>query len=138
MNDELLNLFSIAKEAANKAYSPYSKYNVGAVLVAKDGKLFTGCNIENQGIMSICAERVAFVKAISEGYKEFDKIVVVGRGKEENAFSIDTYPCGYCRQFMKEFCDNDFKIYVGDGNTIKEYTLNDLLPHSFEKKDELM
>lgn len=121
-------LIETAKKARKNSYSPYSNYKVGCALLTKSGKIFTGCNIENNGIMSICAERVAFTKAISEGEKEFECILVLG-GKEDLQY---TSPCGYCRQFMSEFCDKDFAIYMyyGDNNIVKK-TLNQLFPDSF-------
>lgn len=94
------------------------------------GKIYSGCNIENHGIMAICAERVAFTKAISEGEKEFEYIVVCG-GKNINELE-DCLPCGYCRQFMSEFVDQNFKIYaLGPKDKITPYTMNDLLPNNF-------
>ena len=123
---------SKAIETRNNAYAPYSKYKVGACLKTKSGKLYVGCNIENNGIQSICAERVAFVKAISEGEKEFDSIVVVS-GKEGQEELDMGMPCGYCRQFMQEFVEKDFKIivYQSEENR-KTYTMEELLPHSFK------
>lgn len=128
---DLSKEIEIAKNIRKNAYAPYSKYYVGCTLKASSGKLYYGCNIENYGIQSICAERVAFVKAISEGEKNFDYIVVCG-GSNLNSLE-NCLPCGYCRQFMNEFVDESFKIYnvLEDGN-IKEYTLQDLLPHSFK------
>lgn len=94
------------------------------------GKIYSGCNIENDGIMSICAERVAFVKAISEGERAFKYIVVCG-GKDINQLE-DCLPCGVCRQFMSEFTDKDFIIYaLGKNDKITQYSLQDLLPHNF-------
>lgn len=119
----------IAKKASQNACSPYSGFQVGACLVTKQGKIYTGCNIENHGIQSICAERVAFVKALSEGEREFVAIAVVGKKKEEEEF-IQTLPCGYCRQFMAEYVTPDFRIITQE-NT---YTMQELLPHSFEVK----
>lgn len=95
----------IAKKAQENAYVPYSNFKVGAVLITKEGKIYTGCNVENHGIMSICAERVAFTKAISEGERNFTKILVIG-DKDY------TTPCGYCRQFMSEFVNKEFEIYT--------------------------
>lgn len=120
----------LATEARLNAYAPSSKFFVGAALRTKSGKVYTGCNIENQGIQSICAERVAFAKAISEGHKDFESIVVVGAPEGEQAI-FECLPCGYCRQFMSEFVDQNFKIYTIDNNNIKEYTIDDLLPHRF-------
>ena len=117
-----MELMEKAIEAKNNSYSPYSNFKVGAALLTKDNKIYTGCNIESVSYTpTCCAERVAFYKAISEGNKEFKAI----------AISSDTeycYPCGVCRQVMSEFCDDDFKIYVGD----KEYSLKELLPYSFD------
>lgn len=124
----LEELIKIAKEARQNSYSPYSNYKVGCALLAKGGKIYSGCNIENDGIMSICAERVAFVKAISEGEKEFEALLVVG-GKEE---LIYTSPCGYCRQFISEFCDKDFAIYMCyEDDKIEKKTIEELLPDNF-------
>ena len=127
---EIEKAFEKAKEAMQKAYSPYSNFCVGATLVTKEGKAYTGCNIENHGIMSICAERVAFLKAISEGEKNFSYIVVVASKRKEKL--EPTIPCGYCRQFMSEFVSEDFKIYVlDDKENIKEYKMSELLPENF-------
>lgn len=115
-------LIKIAKQARQNAYVPYSDFKVGAALKTKQGKIYTGCNIENHGIMSICAERVAFVKAISEGEKEFESITVAAN---------EGTPCGYCRQFMSEFVDKDFKIYIVKENKTEEYTMEELLPYNF-------
>lgn len=120
----------LVNEARKKAYSPYSHYTVGAVLVCKNGKKYTGCNIENGGIQAICAERTAFCKAISEGEKEFDYIVVTGGKTGEEPEKC--LPCGYCRQFINEFVDKNFKIYSIYNNTVKEYTIEDLLPEAFK------
>lgn len=120
----------VAKSALKTSYAPYSNYHVGAALVSKNGKIYSGCNIENHGIMAICAERVAFTKAISEGEKDFDYIVVCG-GKNENNLD-NCLPCGYCRQFMTEFVDENFKIYaLGPNDKITPYSISDLLPHNF-------
>lgn len=120
----------IAKSALETSYAPYSNYHVGAALVCKNGKIYSGCNIENHGIMAICAERVAFTKAISEGEKDFNFIVVCG-GKDINNLD-NCLPCGYCRQFMTEFVDDDFKIYaLGPNDKITPYFMKDLLPHNF-------
>ena len=94
-------------------------------------EIYKGCNIENSNFVSgCCAEKTAFVKAISEGETKFDSIAIVG-GKE----NIDEFclPCGSCRQIMNEFCDKDFKIYVSNNKEIKVYTLEELLPYSFNE-----
>lgn len=121
-----------AKRAIKNSYSPYSNYIVGSVLVTKDNKLFLGCNVENAGIQSICAERVAFTNAISGGYKDFKEILVIGKNNDDK-YLKETLPCGYCRQFMCEFCDRDFKIitYNENNKEFKEYKLEELLPFNF-------
>ncbi len=124
---------SIAKAVRQNSYAPLSHYFVGAALKCKSGKIYSGCNIENSGIMSICAERVAFSKAISEGEKDFEYIVVCGGSSLDNLQHCT--PCGYCRQFITEFVDKDFKIYLLEpDDKILEYTISDLLPHSFALK----
>ena len=119
----------LAKEAKLNSHSPYSNFQVGAALRCKNGKVYKGCNVENNGIQSICAERTAFVKAISEGEKDFESITIVGGPKDGEL--EECLPCGYCRQFMSEFIDNDFKFYIAYGDKVDIYTLNDLLPHGF-------
>lgn len=119
--------FLLAQQARLNSMSSYSNFMVGSCLVTKSGKTYTGCNIENEGIQSICSERVAFVKALSEGEREFEAIYIVGGPKyvEPNEECV---PCGYCREFMSEFVDEDFKIYTTD----KEYSIKDLLPNDFK------
>lgn len=127
---EINELIENAKMARMNSHSPYSNVSVGAALLTASGKVYKGCNIENHGIMSICSERTAFLKAISEGEKEFVSIAVVmgEHGKEPHGAT----PCGYCRQFMSEFVNQDFKVYTLDQNgNIVEYTMEELLPHSF-------
>ncbi len=128
-------LIKYAIEAAKKSYSPYSNFKVGAALLTKENKVFLGCNIENAAYSpSICAERVAFTKAISEGNKEFKAIAIVG-GKDGN-FDDFCSPCGVCRQVINEFCDKDFMIILGNKNLeFKKYTLAELLPLSFDLED---
>ena len=121
----------LAKKARLNAHSPYGNYYVGAALRTKSGKVYTGCNVENHGIQGICAERTAFVKAISEGEREFESIAVVGAPVGEEP-TVKCMPCGYCRQFISEFVDKEFKIIVEDNGEIITYTINDLLPHSFD------
>ncbi|MCR5102272.1 MAG: cytidine deaminase [Butyrivibrio sp.] len=113
-------------------YTPYSKFNVGAALLTKDGKVYTGCNIENAAFTpSNCAERTAFFKAISEGDKEFVAIAVAGgpAGEEPSEYCP---PCGVCRQVMREFCGPDFEIILAKTpDDYKVYTLKELLPEGF-------
>lgn len=127
-------LVKIAVEAMAKAYTPYSNFKVGAALLAEDGEVFMGCNIENAAYSpTICAERVAFSSAVRDGKRKFSKIAVVGGMNGE--LSSFTYPCGVCRQVMREFCDDDFVLVFFDGKNIKEHTLAEILPCSFSPKD---
>ncbi len=128
LKDELI----LCTNMREKSHAPYSNYNVGATLVCKNGKKYTGCNIENHGIQGICAERTAFAKAISEGEMEFSHIVIMGGKKGEDAEKC--LPCGYCRQFMSEFVEKNFKVFNIYENKVDEYTMEDLLPYSFELK----
>ncbi len=114
-----------------KSYSPYSNCKVGAALLCKNGKIFTGANIENAAFSpTICAERVAIFKAVSEGEREFSKIAVAG-GKDGIVDGIFA-PCGVCRQVLREFCSDDFQIILGENEEeYKVVTLKDLLPLSF-------
>ncbi len=126
IKDEIM----LATDARTRAYAPHSGYTVGATLRCKNGKRYYGCNIENSGIQSICAERTAFVKAISEGEREFDCIVVIGGPKDKAPEQC--LPCGYCRQFMSEFVDENFKIYTVYDKKVEEYTMKELLPYGFK------
>lgn len=132
LDSKLKNEIEQAKKVRENAYVPYSNFKVGAVLKTKNGKIYTGCNIENNGIQSICAERVAFCKALSEGEKEFESILVIGGYDEESAMRDECLPCGYCRQFMSEFVDSNFNIYTVSKNSVKEYKISDLLPYAFK------
>lgn len=124
-------LIEIAKNAMTRAYAPYSGYKVGAALLCTDGTVFSGCNIENGAFSpSICAERTAFAKAVSEGYRDFTAIAVCG-GKDGIISGVFP-PCGVCRQVMREFCKDDFLIYMIDvGEGYETRTLKELLPDSF-------
>ena len=122
-----------AKAAMKNAYAPYSNCTVGAALLSANGKIYLGCNIENASFSpTICAERSAFAAAISAGERKFSAIAVCGgkNGVVNGAF----YPCGVCRQVIREFCPDDFPIYVLDGEEIRSLTLKDLLPHSFSNE----
>ncbi len=127
-------LTEAAKTAMQASYSPYSGFKVGAALLTKGGKLYTGCNIENAAYTpTVCAERVAFFSAVSDGEREFEAIAIVG-GKDGRISSF-TYPCGVCRQVMREFCTDDFLIVLFDGKNYTEHTLSELLPSSFSPQD---
>ena len=120
-----------AVEAMGRAYAPYSGYLVGAALLTADGTVYQGCNIENASFTpTVCAERTAFFKAIYDGKRDFRAIAVVGgKGGTVTGFFP---PCGVCRQVMREFCRDDFEVYlVGKDNEIKALTLKDILPYSF-------
>ena len=125
-------LFLEAVAAREKAYTPYSHFQVGAALLTKSGKIYHGCNIENAAYAPTnCAERTAFFKAVSEGEREFTAIAIVaGPEGEELAF---TSPCGVCRQVMAEFCDPEtFQIIMGTKeDQLKVYRLKELLPLGF-------
>lgn len=123
-------LIQIAIKAREKSYSPYSNFKVGAALLTKSGKVFTGCNIESASYTpTICAERTALAKSVSEGYVDFYKIAIVG------SFDKISYPCGVCRQFLREFNKNLIVICAKNENEYKEYTLDQLLPNSFGPED---
>ena len=124
-------LIGMAKAAMENAYAPYSGYKVGAALLGKDGRVYTGCNIENASFSpTICAERTAFAKAVSQGCREFSAIAVCG-GKNGGIAGFFP-PCGVCRQVMREFCGEDFRIHMaGADGAIETCTLAQLLPHSF-------
>jgi len=128
MEDKLL--IKIAIEAREKSYSPYSDFKVGAAVYTKSGKIFTGCNIESASYTpTICAERVAFSKSISEGYRDIEKIAIVGSDKKIS------FPCGVCRQFMLEF-GRDIKVICAKNiDSYETYTLEELLPKSFGPED---
>ena len=127
-------LIENAIEARKMAYTPYSNYKVGAALLSSDNKIIKGCNIENAAYgPTNCAERTAFFKAVSEGVKEFSAIAIVGGVENEtDLFSGYAFPCGVCRQVMREFCDSEFEIVVARStDDYKVYTLGELLPESF-------
>ncbi|MBC5648304.1 cytidine deaminase [Christensenella tenuis] len=122
-----MKLVQLAREAAKNAYAPYSCYRVGAVILAPDGKMFCGCNVENVAFSaSICAERAAVAQAVSAGYTEFVAIAIAGSGMEM------AYPCRICRQVLAEFLRKDTKIFCA--NSVGKYevfTLEELLPYRF-------
>jgi len=123
-------LIELAKDAMQRAYVPYSGYTVGAALLCADGTVYQGCNIENASYTpTVCAERTAFFKAVSEGHRDFTAIAVCGGkgGVITGAFP----PCGVCRQVMREFCDDDFVIYMVNECGYEARTLAEILPFSF-------
>lgn len=128
---DMQTLIDQAIAARKKAYTPYSNFQVGAAVLTKNKQVFLGCNIENASYgLTNCAERTAIFKAVSEGEKEIEAIVVVG--DTEGPIS----PCGACRQVMAEFCDENTKIILTNlkGDRV-ETTINELLPGFFSSKD---
>lgn len=125
-------LIQKAIEAKKMAYAPYSQFHVGAALLGKSGKIYTGCNVENSSYPAgICGERTAISKAVSEGETEFQAIAIAGSLKDQDAEQY-CMPCGICRQVMAEFCKEDFIILAVKNETdYKEMTLGELLPESF-------
>lgn len=124
-NEELLQ---IAYKAMENAYAPYSEFKVGAALLTKDGQIYTGCNVENISYgATVCAERVAILKAVSEGQRSFAKLAIVSVNKEK------TYPCGICRQVIDEFMP-DGEIIVADNKDVEVYKADTLIPYGFHNK----
>ena len=130
-------LMALAKEAMAHAYSPYSGVKVGAALLCADGSVYQGSNIENAAYSPTnCAERTAFFKAVHDGHRQFSAIAVCG-GKD-GVIAGQFPPCGVCRQVMREFCRDDFLIYLEDAaGNISQYTLAQLLPAGFSAGDFL-
>lgn len=120
---DINNLIEMAKKASENAYAPYSNFKVGAAVLAC-GKVFTGCNVENASYgLTICAERVAIFKAVSEGCRNIKKIAIYAKSMP--------YPCGACLQVMGEFCNEDCQIIISDGKKMEKYSLAYLLPKRF-------
>lgn len=122
-------LINAAIKVRNNAYCPYSKFAVGAALRTKTGEIITGCNVENGTFgPSVCAERTAICKAISEGFSEYEAIAVVAYQEKEF-----TTPCGTCRQALSEFCSKDIPIYIAKPSPARVMvtSLYKLLPHAF-------
>ena len=129
-------LYEAAVKMRERSYAPYSRFRVGAALLAKDGTVWTGCNIENASYGACnCAERTAFFKAVSEGEKHFSAIAIAGG--PEGAETLDFCPpCGICRQVMEEFCGQDFRIILGNSaGELKVLTMAELLPYGFGPGD---
>ena len=119
-------LIELALKAREKAYCPYSNFAVGAALLCQDGTIYTGCNIESSAYTpTICAERTAVSKAVSEGHRDFVRIVIAGRSKD---FCV---PCGVCRQVLREFAPELEIICLNGAGEERVFTLPELLPHSF-------
>jgi len=120
-----------AIDMRSESYAPYSDFLVGSALLTEDGRIYTGCNIENSAFgPSICAERTAIFKAVSEGHRDFVAIAIAG-GKRDGELQYCA-PCGVCRQVMREFSKPSFKIYLAkSADDYREYTLGGLLPESF-------
>lgn len=130
-------LAALAVEAMGRAYAPYSGYQVGAALLCADGTVYQGCNIENASFSpTVCAERTAFFKALYDGKRDFVAIAVCG-GK--NGILTGAFPpCGVCRQVMREFCEDDFLVYLVESEGRWETTtLAELLPRSFSAKKHM-
>ena len=129
-------LCKLAIEAMAHAYAPYSGFKVGAALLCADGTVYQGCNIENAAYSPTnCAERTAFFKAVYDGHRDFTAIAVCG-GKDgviTGAFP----PCGVCRQVMREFCGDDFLIYLVNEKGFETVTLSDLLPFGFRAGEHM-
>ena len=130
MQEQYKALMMAAASARELAYAPYSNFCVGAALLARDGRIFTGCNVENAAYSPTnCAERTAVFKAVSEGVREFAAIAVVGGKRGE--ISPLCAPCGVCRQVLAEFCPPDFPVILGTPEDFKVYTLSEILPLAF-------
>ena len=121
-----------AVKALENSYSPYSGFKVGVALLTKDGRVFVGCNIENASYTpTVCAERTAVFKAVSEGKRTFAAIAVAGG--REGAVDGSSLPCGVCRQVLSEFCSQDFSVLIVEKEgKYREYRLDELLPHAFD------
>ena len=135
--DEIKELIKDAFDAREMAYTPYSNFKVGAALLTSNKKIYKGCNIENASFSpTICAERTAIFKAVSEGNRDFCAISIVGGKVNDTNFNYSP-PCGVCRQVMVEFCDIEkFMIIIAKSiDEYKIYTLKDLLPISFSNKE---
>jgi cytidine deaminase len=126
-----VELIEIARQAQKNAYAPYSNFKVGAALLSSQGKIFTGVNVENGSYsLTICAERTAIAKAVSEGHLKFSRIVVY------SSCSPPATPCGACRQVLNEFSPDMQVICVNNQNEINRFDLGHLLPESFSFKQE--
>ncbi|CAG9831986.1 unnamed protein product [Diabrotica balteata] len=131
LDPKIQNLINVATEARLNAYAPYSNFKVGASVMCDDGTIFSGCNVENSSFtVGLCAERCAYVKAISEGKIKFKAVVVVAH--QENSY---TTPCGACRQFMSEFGNIEVYMTKPSSSDVLVLSLDQLLPYQFETVD---
>ena len=130
---ELNELIILAKAMTKRSYAPYSNFKVGAALRGKSGKVYTGCNVENAAYSpSICAERVAFAKAVSEGERRFKAIAVCGAPEGQVPDKLCA-PCGVCRQVLSEFVEDDFKVIMFDEEKgVRAYPFKKILPYRFD------
>ena len=127
-------LIALADKAREKSYCPYSGFSVGAALLTKDGKVYTGANIENASFTpTVCAERVALFTAVHAGEVEFEAIAVVGGPTGKPAEKLFT-PCGVCRQVLLEFCKPNMRVLIGANNETLTTTLGELMPFGFGKE----
>ncbi len=128
-------LLALARRARENAYAPYSGFAVGAALLGADGRIYTGCNVENAAYpVACCAERTALFHAVAEGAREFTAIAVAG-GRVGDKAEESCPPCGVCRQALAEFCDLEtFRVYLAaPGGGVEETTLGALLPRAFAR-----
>ncbi len=122
-------LIALAAETMEQAYAPYSRFPVGAALEAVDGRVFTGCNVENASFpLTVCAERVALGAAVSAGAREFRRVAIVTRSTEPAS------PCGACRQVLAEFAP-ELEVISASGSRRRTWSLADLLPARFSEED---
>ncbi len=129
MNEELKELVESARQVREKAYAPFSNFRVGAAVLTKDGKIYTGCNIESASYgLTVCAERVAIWKAVSEGESEFTNVAVVADTEEL------TPPCGVCRQIIWEFCGDVPVTFANLKSNVETVQMKELLPRAFDTK----
>lgn len=131
MKEIYQKLVELALESREKAYAPYSKFKVGSAILTEDDKIYTGCNIENASYTpTVCAERVAIFKAVFDGHIKIKKVAVVGKLEDF------TFPCGVCRQVIREFCTDDCEIIIIKNiNEYKVFKFTEILPYSFGASD---
>lgn len=130
----IITLLEKAKQARDRSYAPYSHYRVGAALLAKNGNVYPGCNVENASFGATnCAERTALFSAIADGVLDFEAIAVVGGLNETLDDSI--LPCGICCQALSEFCNKDFPVILTKGDSYRVLTLGDIFPYTFSSQN---